>query len=1124
MVYALKACLSAQGTDTIRIATGYWDLPGFALIADELSAFLDREGTKLEILLGRDPLIYERQLAQHTELKEYPEDFIRHDLTTLEVTEAYVTASELLKKHCLPDGSGKIEVRVYRKADDPEKEVQFLHSKCYIFTGKVEKCAIMGSSNFTAKGLQGNSELNYLEVQPQVVYSFTPDGSNKSYVEWFLEKWEGSEEWTGTFIELIRKSKNGHSKPKPTPVPTPDEPFVLTQRNLYYRYLLHRIGDVVSSEAHEALKSYLPKNFRPITYQMDAVLQCFYIMKKHGGFLLADVVGLGKTVVAALIIRKFLDEAADLGRNPSVLVIAPPSVMPAWERTLQDFGTGKEVELLSSGKVYSIEDAPGETEELPDDSAIDNAKRRDYGLLIVDESHYFRNKESKRTQALDALIGEVELRTGRQPFVGLLSATPMNNKPDDLKQQILLFQRDGNRSTIRVDDGTRFLTFMNQKQKEFAAHNHSNEEEDKEAIRQIGEEIRDKVLKQIVVRRTRGDIKAGYPEDAKALKFPETPDPVTLRYQMDKELALLFSDTVNAIIGEESVKESLGFYRWAAIMYFNDPEITKRYETHNQTVEGISRRLQYIYQDMLVKRLESSFDAFIESFRRVKSSTENMIQMLENGSVYILPDEDLNAIVRKHGSLEAAIPELDKKVQKRNDDRNVVYPASAFKSKYLHLLQKDVEAVSALLDRWEKQKDDPKYDAFKEVVWTELFRDDINNPHKYDEKKLVIFTEALPTVDRLKEWFDLQYKNKGKKEYRALAVKADNRSDLNEKIRANFDANLPKEEWAYDYNVLITTEVLAEGVNLHRANVLLNYDTPWNATRLMQRMGRINRIGSPEDRIHVFNFHPSAEGNDLIKLLEIAHSKIQAFHNMLGEDSKILTDDEVVPESAGLGSQLDSEDSPIIKHIAALRAFEKEDPERYKVLADLPFRNLGGTTGSGDSVSLLSLTGDGSKFLNLRGVGASYEELDDETMMDELAILPDEPVGSPLTSPEAAEMAKELTTIFNDRTGSFGKGTEQSAQSRKAQTTLKNYLRPLLNDKPELEGLYKLLDGKVRAGNSYIIFKVNQIKEDFPDFNGAFDERQNDVAARFEADFPGLLGIQAEKKSKGPELGFLLRR
>ena len=118
---------------------------------------------------------------------------------------------------------------------------------------------------------------------------------------------------------------------------------------------------------------------------------------------------------------------------------------------------------------------------------------------------------------------------------------------------------------------------------------------------------------------------------------------------------------------------------------------------------------------------------------------------------------------------------------------------------------------------------------------------------------------------------------------------------MEEAADINFDANSKVKN--DDYDVLVTTEVLAEGVNLHRANVILNYDTPWNATRLMQRIGRVNRIGSKEEFVHVFNFYPTTESNDQIRLVEIAYAKLQAFHTMFGEDNKVFSELEELSEA-----------------------------------------------------------------------------------------------------------------------------------------------------------------------------------------------------------------------------------
>ena len=151
-------------------------------------------------------------------------------------------------------------------------------------------------------------------------------------------------------------------------------------------------------------------------------------------------------------------------------------------------------------------------------------------------------------------------------------------------------------------------------------------------------------------------------------------------------------------------------------------------------------------------------------------------------------------------------------------------------------------------------------------------------------------------------------------------------------IRANFDANYDG-EWKDDYQVIVTTEVLAEGVNLHRANCILNYDTPWNATRLMQRIGRVNRIGSTAEYVYVYNFMPSAQGNAQIQLVQKAYTKLQSFHTLFGEDSQIFTEDEEVMHY-DLNTQVNGEESPMEKYIHELKAYKQEYPLRFKQIVE----------------------------------------------------------------------------------------------------------------------------------------------------------------------------------------------
>lgn len=163
MVNAISVLTAHPACRTIKIATGYWDIPGTSLVLKTLEQFLHKEGTKVQLLIGADPVARVNQLKNplYKDAK-FPQDYIKRDIHELEVKEEYVSVVRMIREYCKNDETeSKLQIRIYQK--DDEGNVQFFHSKCYIFLGENFAKGIIGSSNFTQKGLQGNSELNYLE-------------------------------------------------------------------------------------------------------------------------------------------------------------------------------------------------------------------------------------------------------------------------------------------------------------------------------------------------------------------------------------------------------------------------------------------------------------------------------------------------------------------------------------------------------------------------------------------------------------------------------------------------------------------------------------------------------------------------------------------------------------------------------------------------------------------------------------------------------------------------------------------------------------------------------------------------------------------------------------------------
>lgn len=954
MTKVLQDLWSDQHINEVKIATGYWDLKAVAQLYNVIKPFLDRKNTLWQILIGTDPYVYENMLKTKEKYKDCKRigDYIKVDINELDLNKKeYVDAAKLFLDYA--DGvNPKVQIRLYDKDENGNK--QLLHSKCYIFKGVNDSYGIIGSSNFTEKGLQSNAELNYLETDSTRVMATPKPGSNqKGHDCWFENMWKHAEDWTKEFLVQLRKSKVGTKAAEPDVMPEKPQ---LTPYEVYIKYLQTQFGDIVSGKAKERLTSYLPQNFDTFDYQLDAVQQCFYIMQQHGGFLLADVVGLGKTVVGVMIIKKFISEAALYNRNAKVLIVVPPAVKKAWVKTIEMFDltaqdkiAGK-VNFVTTGSIGCYVDDDS-NDIFADADVIDNlSPENDFGLIIIDESHNFRNSETLKYKALDSLISNITSNTGVVPFVGLLSATPQNNSPRDLKNQIYLFQRSRQNSSLPVEGG-KLDSFFSQMEHSFyqarkdlgELEKHKNHIPTSQydttrtrlqgVIKGISEEIRQKVLDHITVRRTRSDIKKYYANDSANLKFPTVRDPEVLKYKMNEKLANLFAYTVNCITeaandNHTAGKPFIGYYRYCAISYLLSDENRKTYSNRGQDVDTISKLLAGIMQTNLVKRLESSFDAFRESLKNLRQYTQNMIDMWDNDCIFICPDIDVNAVFKKFDyHFQTVKSELEKRMKKKGGN-NLKFTRADFSNVYIDLLKQDRDIIDFLCKKWNDEHSDPKFDEFKIQTLSLLGKE------KNQSGKLVIFTEALATQNSIADFLE-------GRDFRVLKISAANRDDLQETIRLNFDANCPEKEQQNDYDVIVTTEVLAEGVNLHRANTILNYDTPWNSTRLMQRIGRVNRIGSKFDFINVYNFYPTAQSDNLIDLVSRSYAKLQAFHTMFGEDSKVYSADEEIPDITFVNIT-DETESPFAEFFADLKNFENGNPLRYAYLKTVEPENLGG--------------------------------------------------------------------------------------------------------------------------------------------------------------------------------------
>jgi superfamily II DNA/RNA helicase len=565
-----------------------------------------------------------------------------------------------------------------------------------------------------------------------------------------------------------------------------------------------------------------------------------------------------------------------------------------WQETFENFSIN-EYKIYTNGSLHKIRDP------------------RKYDLIVVDEAHKFRNDTAEMYNALQKIC-KTQTRRGTDKKVMLVSATPLNNKPEDIANQVYLFQ-DKKDSTLEISNLQHFFAPKIKQYKELKKENDVRKMA--AGVKELYEEIRRDVIEPLTVRRTRTDLERNdlYQKDlnTQGIRFPKVKQPEKIFYQLDSELEVLYDYTI------KTLHDELNYYRYQAIKFLV-PNKKAKYKN----AELASLQLKYIMKTLLVKRLDSSFHAFRKSLERFAQATENMVKMFENNCIFIAPNLDVNKYIEENKEEEL----LQVLINLQDTDPTIeICTAADFEEGFVDGLRKDSGILKNLVNEWKKVNTDPKLDIFIDYLKNKLLSSKINK-----EGKLVVFSESQETTEYLFKELKIAGFDK------ILVCSSKNRTEIFPKIRENFDANLKSEEQKNDYNIVISTEVLAEGVNMHRANVIVNYDTPWNSTRLMQRIGRVNRIGSTAPYVYIFNFFPTAKVDNDIELQKKAILKLQAFHSALGEDSQIYSDEEIV-ESFGLFDKTpQDEKDEKLNILLNLRKFKDENPEQFKKIKNMTLR------------------------------------------------------------------------------------------------------------------------------------------------------------------------------------------
>lgn len=848
-----------ENTLSFDAAVGYFNLRGWNLIADQVEALPGREGTpKVRLLVGmtEDPRDEMRRLQRvralppmdmETAAKNAEKAFaeMRNQLEVGLPTEA---DEEALRRLRAQIDSGLVEVRLFL--------AHRLHAKLYLcHKNSVDnpRTGYVGSSNLTRAGLSDQGELNV---------DVTDHDSTAKLAEWFDEMWNHPLTLPADLrlVELL------------------DESWA-SKRDLdpYLVYL--KMAWHLSKEARDGLIEYgLPKSIsnKLLDFQTAAVNIAARIVHQRGGVIVGDVVGLGKTLVATAIARLLQEE-----HGVDTLIVCPKNLVPMWESYADDYGI--------RGRVIPLSMLPR--------GALTDLRR--YRLVIVDESHNLRNRKSKSWRALRDYISDNDSK------VVLLSATPYNKDVSDIDAQMSLFLDDAVDLGVRPERAIAaageadFSLKCDGRTSSIAAFRLSGHHDDWQEL-----------LSQFMVRRTRRFIQDNYAfEDDRGRRYLQFGDggrfyfPERIANPVERELSrddparkMIAPSTLEAVAGLRLPRYRIGEHLTGGAALD---------EAEQELIDDLRRsargNLLGFTRVMLFKRLSSSGPAFLATLKRHALRNLVTAYAMENGlpvpigSVdkslwYTEADQETGDLFERGGledggPLDGFDPAAAYHKLRRAGRGNVRWLRSELlEPRFSDDLDSDTAAVRGLLDRfgsWNPGRDG-KLGQLMEIVAAD---------HAAD--KVIVFTEYADTAFYIAS----ELRRRGVDGVEAVTGSSDNPRALACRFSPVSNNVDPPEQ---ELRVLISTDVLSEGQNLQDAHIVVNYDLPWAIVKLVQRAGRVDRIGQQSEQVRIYSLLPAGKIEEVIDLRGRIRTRLRDNAQLLGSDEKFFGDPSEQAMIAGL--------------------------------------------------------------------------------------------------------------------------------------------------------------------------------------------------------------------------------
>lgn len=955
LLSVLKEAMSSGNYEEIDITVGFLFLSGLKAIEKEMGKFFN-DGGKMRIVMGSvtNRETYEALAIAYHSLEDLKEEFNRRFFSHTGVKEEINTYSKAIGvmdqtqenykfidklKKWIENGS--LEIRVYTS--------DFMHAKTYIFktkSGSVVPIGSVGSSNFSFAGLHANTELNAIITSAHLT----------NLEEWFEKIWKSSEDFNPQLLNIISTSWAAQ-----TPGNFPPPYWVLI------RGLMELYGPI------EAEGKFIAPNLMEQLYefQRDAVVRAVDIINRYGGVLISDVVGLGKSFIGLALLQHFsiMSMFEGAGYRPRVAIFAPPKLVTMWESYLRMFHLNGVV--FSTGKLLR-----GPNEDGTPSHHIIEIQRElaDVDVILIDEAHKFSNPNSNSYANLQRVIGDRK--------VILLTATPYRKEFKDIVYQIQLFM-PGEQHKLPISPSKWT-----------------------DVIKEVesGKLDPSYVLREIMVRRTRRDIVSLYGKNpnenciekgGKKECFPKR-ELKTMSYNISSVYSIKHAsieDIRNIILdedGEYYEGKAPESYRniYDVMLAGIRTLLYARYDLYDFVKENLKdtypykdlkhagRNLRGLMKTHYLKRLESSVHAFYLSVKKSAAITDTFLKFLEKGYLPIGEEFEDVLYVNDDDPRSLTDDEIDKIINDMEQEYGDIersplrtYKLKSFKVADLKsALEYDLNKLNAMVRVVERVHKDVIEDPWRDAKLRELAIKIDYILSSSDKRKVLVFSEFEDTVKWVYNGL-LKIVKDGKVQHPdlwegKLGFASASSSNV-ELIAARFSPKSMSKTSSKaieviassdsEIDVLITTDVMSEGMNLQDANYVINYDIHWTPYKIIQRIGRIDRIGSEHEVVHVINFLPETDLEKNLNLIEKVKRRADEFMTTLGEDGKLITEEDKFNPSAIeaiYGGNLDKVEEEVEKNEISitttaskvLKEFADKNPKVYEQLKEIvSIRSVGET-------------------------------------------------------------------------------------------------------------------------------------------------------------------------------------